>query len=323
LTDAGQRCRSYTAGYEGDASLYDFGWADAASSKLQVPHRSITVRPEMLDPETLSRLFKQFDEPFDASRAVTEHALCEAAREDGISSCLNGIGGENLFGGIAWRQYEKEAALRPGTALDDYLLDMKFFDFDEQATLLVEPADGEEVTRTILNPFYERAEIEDPYERASAILLLRTSTGRHGLFSHFVPPLSGVEVTPAYRDQELVSFCRTIPFALKEGASRESDRVLLQGAFADVLPPFGVKREKRPYPGIPWTLPAFAELEHNVVSAVQGLKDLDLFWPKRIDRLIEKYRRKPRRRHADKLWLLFCFRVWHAFYVEGSDPFAH
>lgn len=326
LQESTSQCSAYTLRYTGQHNLTDATGAAGVAASTNSPLRTVNVSGADVSDALLSKLFQNFDEPSDVSRGITEYFLAAAARADGIDSCLTGVIGENIYGGMAWSGFP-EARRETGSdqeAVDRMLSDAKIFDFDAQRRLLAGISPDEATVRErIVRPYAALLSIDDPYEHYSAALMLRVPTGRHGFYSHLVSSASNVSTRPAFREQDLINFGRSLPLELKEGTTESENRALVRATFAERLPHLSSHANKAAFPALAWTRPEFAHVERHILASLERLKQSTFFDPEQIDRHRLRYLERGKRPNdATRLWVLFCLQTWLDMHVNHIDPFA-
>ena len=325
LRQTATECLAYTLRYAGRDNITEERGAASVAASTGTPLRTVNVTGADLSDDLLSRLFQQFDEPSDVSRGITQYFLADAALADGVRSCLTGVIGENIYGGMAWSGFPeaRSASESDQEAVDRMLTDAKIFDFDAQRSLLAGIMPDETAVRErILRPYASLLAIDDPYEHYSAALMLRVPTGRHGFYSHLVSKASGVETRAAFREQELIDVGRSLPMGLKEGTNGSPNRALIRALFSESLPHLKNDAQKSAFPGLAWTRPEFAHVESHILSSLDRLKQSGLLAPPQIDRHRRRYLERGKRPNdATRIWVLFCLQAWFDFHVNRVDPF--
>lgn len=323
LSEAKADCIAYTLVYDDGVAENEATLARQAAETFGIPHRTVTLATT--SDSVFSRVFQQFDEPIEAKRGPTQFFLAQAAAEDGVYACLNGVSGENVYGGMDWRYFDETRLLCSSDmdAVDRMLSRTSQMSFDDQASTLAFPVDVAAVTDRILQPFNALIDIDDPYEKYNAALLLRIPTGRHGVPPLMVPPLFGGEQRQPFRDQRLIDFGRRLPFEEKEGNSFDSSRRLVRAAYADVLPFLLEPAEKQGIPAFPWKAPGFDGMEQRLAGSLGRLKETGLVQPRAIDSILRKFYADRRSfRTINRAWGLYCLQTWYDTNVLRLDPFS-
>ncbi|MGH7496837.1 MAG: asparagine synthase (glutamine-hydrolyzing) [bacterium] len=75
----------------------DGKFAGKAASLFQCQHHELTIRPDMV--ELLPRVLWHLDEPLADPAAINTYLIAKTAKENGIVVLLNGMGGDEIFGG--------------------------------------------------------------------------------------------------------------------------------------------------------------------------------------------------------------------------------
>jgi asparagine synthetase B (glutamine-hydrolysing) len=323
IKDLGKACTAFTLSYGGSHGAGDLEVSARIAAQEGVRQRRVDVAS--IDDATFSEMFRQLDEPLEASRGPTQLLLARAAAEDGVDACLNGVSGENVYGGMAWRPFAKARAATDSDleAVDRLLCRTTLLKPETQAALLAGALPHVEIERRILRPFDALVDIDDPYEKYNASLLLRVPTGRHGVPSLLIPPAHGVEMRQGLRDQQLVDFGRRLPFELKEGGAESESRRLVRLAYGDRFPHLLDNGAKYAMPGMPLMEPGLGMLRNRAPSIIARLETTGLFRPEALQKLLAKaLKPHPRSRAVLNLWTLVCFQIWHDLKVARIDPFT-
>ncbi|MBI4125615.1 MAG: asparagine synthase (glutamine-hydrolyzing) [Deltaproteobacteria bacterium] len=82
----------------------DLPFARQVSRALQIPHQEILLSPNV--GELLPKVVWHLDEPLGDPAAVSSYLICEAAKKNGLTVMLSGMGGDELFAG-----YPRQKAL--------------------------------------------------------------------------------------------------------------------------------------------------------------------------------------------------------------------
>lgn len=323
LRDAGHsHVECFTIAWPDAATSDDAAWSRRVAEDLGLKLHIVEAGPEQMTPELVSRLLRQFDEPVDsAARAVGLHYLSEAAKAAGFDSIVNGSDGEQLFiapigSDIGEGETQEDGGL---SKLEGDLIKGRYFSGEQLRRTLVTPPDSlREQMQSFVHSIRELTPAGELSEVFSGAYFLRAPLGRYGAFGELIPALSGVESRRGFRDYELFEFSRTIPHEIKGSKKAGTPRNLLRAAFGAEIPATFERTEKS---GSPGTFSQTPVLQPYFIDLVRRAKDLGLFHPKAIDRLLLRSQEAPGAKAAERIRVMALFLTWHAFYIEGRDPF--
>jgi hypothetical protein len=147
---------------------------------------------------------------------------------------------------------------------------------------------------------------------------LRIAGSRYGFFTEIMASLGGMEERRGFRDYRLFEFTRTIPNEIKGSRSRGTPRQLIKTAFKSRLPHLMERTDNAAAPGdfrsVPSVQPAFLALAGRA-------GETGLLRQEGVDRLTERYLADPLSSAGERFRAVVLFLAWHAFYIEGRDPF--
>lgn len=103
---ASKPVRTFTIRFENIDQKYEDGFEDSfyareVASLFGCAHEEITIKPEITD--LLPKIIWHLDEPLADPAAINTFLISKAAREAGVTVLLNGMGGDEVFGG--YRKY--------------------------------------------------------------------------------------------------------------------------------------------------------------------------------------------------------------------------
>ncbi|MFP4056918.1 MAG: asparagine synthase (glutamine-hydrolyzing) [Candidatus Brocadiia bacterium] len=125
-----------------------------------------------------------------------------------------------------------------------------------------------------------------------------------------------LEVRCPFLDHGVISLGLSLPTRVKMGALGTSTKKLLRQAFADLLPEPIRRRGKMGF-GVPigaWFRGPLAPYLRDVVLCEQAL-ERGYFRPQALRRLVEEHARG-QADHADRLWALLNFELWHREFLD-------
>lgn len=101
--------KTFSVGYNKKDLAYDIvpddiPFAKEVSTSLKIPHQEIVLSPNVS--ELLPKVIWHLDEPLGDPAALSSYLICEAAKKNGLTVMLSGVGGDELFAG-----YPRQKAL--------------------------------------------------------------------------------------------------------------------------------------------------------------------------------------------------------------------
>jgi len=127
---------------------------------------------------------------------------------------------------------------------------------------------------------------------------------------------NSLEVRSPFLDHEVFAFGLTLPTRLKVGSLARGGKLLLRQAFADLLPPRILRREKMGF-GVPmasWLRGPLRDHLRRVVLSPESL-GRGYFRPETLERLVAEHL-EARADHADRLWALMVLEQWHREFLD-------
>jgi asparagine synthase (glutamine-hydrolysing) len=345
---AGQKVRTFSIGFQGDARYDETAFARLASRAFDTEHTEFTLEPSSF--ALVETLVQHHDGPFGDSSAIPTYVVSQLTRKH-VTVALTGDGGDELFCGYQ-RFLAAEAAERipspirtlaaavgerlPGAASDRQLV-ARARRFLSAASLPL--ADRLAAWNTFFDP---RAILRDdlaatlPVDEPLAwqrriVAEARGETTLARVLEHnfrtYLPydlmvksdrcsMAHALEARAPFLDTALVEYAATLPPSyLRRG--RDTKRVLKQ-AFADLLPPQIMTRGKMGF-GVPlgaWFRNDLREYLHD------RLGDGARLWQwldRRAGQAILDEHQRGARDHGQKLWLLLTLEVWLRQLAAGAQ----
>jgi asparagine synthetase B (glutamine-hydrolysing) len=322
LKDAGADVAALTVAWPDAAGSADAGWSAKVAAELRIEHRLIELPPELISAEHAGRILRQFDEPVEsAGRALGFYAVNQVAREMGIRSLIDGNGCEQLFnaadGSIPPPGVDPSGEVQ--RVRDDVVRGRVFSPERLHRVLVQPPSSLEKTLEGFVLDLEELVNASSYPELHVGAYLLRIPSSRFGFFTEVMASYCGVEERSGFRDRRLYEFSRAIPNEIKGSAHLGTPRQLIKEAFAQRLPHVRGRQEKSAAPGdfrsVPSVQPAFLALAGRA-------GETGLLRQEGVDRLTERYLADPLSSAGERFRAVVLFLAWHAFYIEGRDPFA-
>jgi asparagine synthase (glutamine-hydrolysing) len=105
VKNTNKKIKSFTIKFNhGDLKLQgnvdDSNYAKIVAKKLEFEHIEILIEPDVID--LLPKMIWHLDEPLADPSAINTYLISKAARDNGIVVLLNGMGGDEIFGGYRY-----------------------------------------------------------------------------------------------------------------------------------------------------------------------------------------------------------------------------
>lgn len=336
--------RTFSIGFEGDASFDETRYAQQVARHLNTEHTAFTVKPQALD--LLPRLVWHHDQPFADSSAIPTYLVSQLTR-DHVTVALTGDGGDELFAG-----YERFYAMqlinrlnvlpRPLWRSASRLLDAVpegtgYYNAVKRARRFVR---GASFSRS--EAYFDFIRLFDGAWSAQLLPSLQSDLAAR----HFVTRAGGdaidlpgllrlnmttylpddllvktdrssmavsLETRAPLLDHWLIEMVSTIPVDLKLRGS--TTKYILKQASADLLPPEIINRPKHGF-GVP--LGAWLRKDASLVRDVllsREARGRGLLHIPAVERLIEEHV-GGRRDHGQRLWSLLTLEWWYRLFID-------
>jgi asparagine synthase (glutamine-hydrolysing) len=130
----------------------------------------------------------------------------------------------------------------------------------------------------------------------------------------------GLEARSPFLDSEVMEFAARLPIQMK--LRRGRTKYLLKRAFADLIPPENLHRQKMGFcvPVGEWFRGGLRELLYDALLSSRSLAR-GYFQPRALEELVTSHV-KGRVDHMGRLWALVMLELWHREMVEASVPCA-
>ncbi len=328
--------KTFSIGFE-EADFSELPYATAVAKKYRTDHHEIVVRPDSV--ELVSRLVRQFDEPFGDSSAIPTFIVSEFARRK-VKVALSGDGGDELFGGyrsfarvdehrfadalpqlfrrglrlaadhMPYRAYGKNYLLmlsRP-TALERYF-DLNYPPYYLRKSLLLPdwmlPADAAYLAAVLPRCFKS---VGDILSRVMYFEATANLTGDMLVKVDRMSMANSLEVRSPLLDHKLAEFATGIPngWKLRDGRGKQ----ILLRAVGDRLDPSLVNRQKMGF-AVPLRHWFRSSLRHflwdHLTSA--AFTQRGIAHPQFVRALLEEHQ-SGRRDNSMFLWMLLVLELW-------------
>lgn len=297
------RARTFSIGFP-EKSFDELEYARAAAEAFGAEHQEFEVRPNAL--EVLPKLVWHYDEPFGDSSALPTYYVSKVTAEH-VKVALSGDGGDECFGGYKrYEQLKRRPLLGPPPA-ELYRGHVVTFSDEQRRQLLGTTNPG--VANFIREPF-DRFPRADPVTRAG-YTDLQTYLPFDILTKVDIASMANsLEVRCPFLDHKVVEMALRLP-----GPSKLGKRGLRE-TFADLLPPKIAGRGKMGF-GVPLTHWFRNELKPLVGDTLLNSKNaLQEFVRIEIVRRMVQDHWSGAADHADRLWALLFFELWHRTWIR-------
>jgi asparagine synthase (glutamine-hydrolysing) len=330
--------KTFSIGFEGDASYDETPFARIVSSHFKTKHTEFRVKPDAID--LIEKLVWHYDEPFGDSSAIPTYIVSKLTR-DNVAVALSGDGGDELFAG-----YERFAAAMWSERIPKALLNGGHL----VSKLLPAPAHAKSMRRRIKR-FFEKAALSLPekyrewnsfFPRRDLGRLLRTQCGtdvaasfeehlarasnvsllRKILYLNYRTYLlddllvktdrmsmaHGLEVRCPFLDTHLVEWAALLPDNMK--IRYGTLKYILKHAYNDLLPKAILNRRKMGF-GVPlaaWMRKDLREYSHDLLLGPSA-RICSILSQEAIRSLMREHLEYAQD-HGQKIWALLCLEVW-------------
>jgi asparagine synthase (glutamine-hydrolysing) len=333
--------RTFSIGFEGDASFDETPYAAQVAQYLETIHTSFTVKADAL--ELLPKLVWHYDMPFADSSAIPTYLVSQLTREH-VTVALTGDGGDELFAGYerfyAAALFEKlnrvprpiwksaAAVMRALPEGTDYYNPLKrarrfaaaaaqsptnaYFDLvrlfsADMLQQLIRQSDaagehfGKQFNGSVTLPHLLHANMTTYLPDDLLIKADRSSMA------------ASLEARAPFLDHHLIAFAAQIPFNLKLRGS--TTKFMLKQAARGLLPDSIIDRKKHGF-GVPlgaWLRHDISQVRETLLSPeARGRNLLDLAI---VTRLIDDHA-SGKRDTSRLLWTLLTLEWWHRLFVD-------
>jgi asparagine synthase (glutamine-hydrolysing) len=336
----GERVRTFSLGFAGDAAFDETPWARRVSRHCGTEHTEFVVEPSAVG--LVERLVWHHDGPFGDSTAIPTFLVSELTRRH-VTVALTGDGGDEVFAG--YQRFQASVAAewvprpvaRAAAALAARVPEPRGYHhplrrarrFFAAAALPLLPrlrewtaVFGDDARRLVRPETWEAAGgMPDfaPDAVAGAAGLSALARVLQVNYRTYLPGdllvkadrcsmAHGLEARAPFLDTALVEYVAGLPDRMK--LRRGTTKYLLKRAFADLLPPEILARGKRGF-GVPLGAWFRGELRAYVddVLAASGARAHAYVDAAYVRRLVAEHR-AGYRDHGHKLWSLLTFEVW-------------
>jgi len=318
--------KTFTLGYQVDPAhpryTEDLRWGARVAHTFATSHYPVMIGVDDDVGQVLPRLLRHMDEPMVTPNVYAKYFLGEAARREGIDSCLSGSGC-----GMIFQRYDEQKLARfrtragPGASAEEIYLAARngFVPCAEQEALLESPVDARETALEIIRRYRDGVESEDLSDVIHTTIVRFQGAEKSLAAQERGAVLNGVWLRHPFHDAGLLRFANTIPAKYKGSEARSMLKVVLKRAFDDVLPDDVADRPRIGPPSYYWNRGELEPLAHRLLGPA-GLRRTGLLREAGVRRLLAGER--PDKKSAGKsTWGLLMLQAWHELHIQRSDAF--
>ncbi|HVT88201.1 MAG TPA: asparagine synthase (glutamine-hydrolyzing) [Tepidisphaeraceae bacterium] len=334
-----------------DGFVDDYPYAQKVAKHLDVRLNEFVLRPDVTD--LLPKMVWHLDEP-DADPAVfPSYLIAQAARQNGTTALLSGMGGDEVFFGYrshqALYQYEqlprilqsaagavsafgpllgsdhplvrRSARFRRGLGQKGAARHLALVDWSSpQTRSRLLGADDSPETLQSISRYFDSFSGKGELNRHSHVLIQTFLACHNLLYTDKSSMAASVEVRVPFLDLDLMRLCASIPqrHQMKRGVTKH----ILKQAMSRYLPDDVVHRRKTGFmaPLRKWIASDLDEMISEFLSE-ERLRERELFDPQAVGEILEENRAK-RADHSYLIYALLTLECWMQTFIDrpGHAP---
>jgi asparagine synthase (glutamine-hydrolysing) len=319
--------KTFTLGFHVDSGnpryTEDLKWAAPVAELFGTSHHPVMIGVDDDPRRVLPRLLRHMDEPMVTPNVYAKYFLAEAARREGIDSCLSGSGCGMIFQRFSEEKLAKfRTRAGAGASVEEIYLAARngFVPCTEQAALLESTIDAQETALDIIRR-YRAGVVSDDLSDVIHTTIVRFQGAEKSLAAQERGAvLNGVSLRHPFHDADLLRFANTVPARYKGSETRSMLKVVLKRAFEDVLPRDVAERPRIGPPSYYWSRGEVEPLMRTLLSPV-GLRRTGLLRVDGVRRLLAEERSSGRKSAGKRAWGLLALQAWYELYILRSDAF--
>jgi len=299
----------------------DLYWAEQAARAFGSIHHPIVIDRRHDPRALLPHALRQFDEPTLTPNCYSKFLLAEAARREGVDSCMSGSCAGPCFQQPSIKHIRKmHAAAGDGASREELILfnRTKLFSFDQQQELLVdaEPR-AREIALGIIQRFAQGVEAPSFGDFMNGTLVRMQAEKSIGVQDR-ASIVNGVELRHPFHDAALLRFANTIPPRFKGSESDDMQKAVLLAAFKDMMPEGITSREKTGFPSYYWTNGEVDDLKQQLLSPA-ALERVGLFRPEAVQAILDADKVSTKKSAGQRTWGVLVMQAWFERYINRNE----
>jgi asparagine synthase (glutamine-hydrolysing) len=319
--------KTFTLGYQVDAAnpryTEDLRWGARVAHAFASSHQPVVIGLDDDFRRVLPRLLRHMDEPMVTPNVYAKYFLAEAARRQGIDSCVSGSGC-----GMIFQRYDEHKLAKfrtragPGAGVDEIYLAARngFVPCADQAALLESPVDARETALEIIQRYRDGVESDDLSDVIHTTIVRFQGAEKSLAAQERGAVLNGVWLRHPFHDAGLLRFANTIPAKYKGSETRSLLKVVLKRAFEDILPADVADRPRIGPPSYYWSRGELQPLAQRLLG-LDGLQRTGLLRETGVRHLLDAERADKGKSAGKTAWGLLMLQAWHELYIQRSDAF--
>lgn len=361
---AGSDIHSFTIAFTPEDQRFekiapDHLYAQQLAEQFGFHHHELVIRPDVVS--LFPKMVWHLDEPIGDPAAINTYLICSAAREQfGIYVLLNGVGGDELFGGyrkyIACLQADVYHALLPSflhrilhTTVQTLpvassrsgfrilrwikrflqFADLPRYERYLSSDLSFSPQQFARIAQCgdyYKTHFYQSQKTRFEHQNLSYLTQMCWNDTKVFLCEHNLTytdkasMAASVETRPPLLDHRIVEFLFSLP--PKYRIHHLTQKYLLKKVAEKYLPKSIIYRPKAPFasPLRSWIRNALAPLVDDLLSE-ESIRRRGIFRPEAVRQLIEEDR-TGKQDHALAIWTLLTVEQWFRIFIDGGGEFV-
>ncbi|MED1562843.1 asparagine synthase [Alkalihalobacillus alcalophilus ATCC 27647 = CGMCC 1.3604] len=336
-----ENLKTFTVGFE-QHGYSEIEVAKESARQLDVEniHKYITAEEFLRE---LPNIIWHMDEPVADPAAIPLYFVAKEASKH-VKVVLSGEGADELFGGyniyresLALKGFDylpspitkmlnsvalvlpegvkgRSYLLRGTTPLADrYIGNAKIFNEEEKSKILTTYQNTNHF-KNIVAPYYERAQHYDTATKMQFIDLHTWLPGDILTKADRMTMAHSLELRVPFLDNEVLEVASQIPTKYK--LDQKTTKYILRQAISEWIPASVLDRKKLGFP-VPIRVWLRNEWYDWAKETIHQSQTDDLLYKDKIIALLNEHA-AGKKDNSRKLWVVLCFMIWHAIYVEKS-----
>ena len=265
-----------------------------------------------------------------------------------VKVCLQGTGGDELYGGYPWRYYRVFKSLDNRTFYDNYYEFWQRLVADDKKVALFQPGVFSKIDKSGPRKVFERVfsfidklQYDTPEHHIQNSLYFEIKTFLPGLLlvGDKLSMANGLEERFPFMDNDLVNFAQSIPVRHKLGNLELMKKIdenetgnkvkryqhyndgknVLRQAMKDIIPERIINRKKQGFsaPDESWYRGENAEYVKELLLG-KNITSAEFIDPKFVHRIIDEHINQ-KKNHRLLIWSLMCFEWWCRLFLHNQE----